>query len=571
MNQLRQFAASALLLCSIAWAQQPAPEIGTSETAVTFSAGVNLVPVKVVVRDKQGHAVGDLKQSDFILTDRGKEQTVSRYSLERTEHIEAQVVAERVDEAGRPIFQPRTNRPAVIPERFIAYIFDDVHTAIEDLIRSREAAVKQLEEVLDPSTRVAVYTTSGQTQLDFTDDLDAVGEKIRGIRRWSADLGETDCPPLNFYWANLIVNGSDPEALNAAVEDLTTCGHDMPLDFARQMVRSLSIAKIAQGQRESRMGLNIVLDVVGRMAAMPGNRSIVYVSSGFILDQTLRFDQQRILDAAIKAKVVVNTLDARGLYSATLPTGLGAATPLLMRFQQRMQKDLAFATTNVMGEFANATGGTFVWNSNAYDEGFRRVAAAPEFTHMLGFSPTAMKNDGSYHEIKIKLRERPGLNPKNLEVFARAGYYAPSAAADAEETVREEIRDAVFAREEVVDVPVELSLQYFKSSPLEAHLTVLAKVNLDGVQFLKKEDRNTDILTVVSVVFDRNGNFVKGVQRVLDMRLRDETLEKLLDQGGISVRSTLDLPPGSYLVRLVVRDAEGKAMAMRNGSVEIPF
>ena len=46
---------------------------------------------------------------------------------------------------------------------------------------------------------------------------------------------------------------------------------------------------------------------------------------------------------------------------------------------------------------------------------------------------------------------------------------------------------------------------------------------------------------------------------------------RLAEQGGIAVRSTLDLEPGSYLVRLVVRDAEGKAMASRNGSVEIPF
>jgi hypothetical protein len=289
------------------------------------------------------------------------------------------------------------------------------------------------------------------------------------------------------------------------------------------------------------------------------------------LDPQLRFDQQKVLDAAIKAKVVVNTLDARGLYTVTPPMSLAAPSPLLVRFTQRMQKDLAFATTNVMGEFANATGGTFVWNTNAYEEGFRRVAGAPEFTHVLAFSPTGLKYDGSFHEIKIKLRERPGLKPKDFEVFARSGYYAPNAAEDAEEAVREEIRDAVFSREELVEVPVELSLQYFKPAPLEARLTVIAKVNLDGVRFLKKEERNTDILTVISVVFDRNGNFVKGLQRVLDMKLRDETLEKLLDQGGISVRSTLDLPPGSYFVRLVVRDAEGKAMAMRNGSVEIPF
>jgi VWFA-related protein len=569
---MRKFTVPALLFATLAWGQPTAPEIGTTETQVTFTSGVNLVPVKVVVRDKRGRAVGgELKQSDFILADRGKEQTISRYSLERQDRTEAQVTAERVDEAGRPVFQPRPERPAVIPERFLAYIFDDVHTDISDLIRAREAAVKQMVEVMDPSTRVAVYTTSGQTQLDFTDDQEAVADKIRSIRRWSADQAETDCPPLNYYWASLVLNGNDPEAFNALVENVIVCMPGTPADAAQQMARSMSIAKLAQGQRESRMGLAIVQDVVGRMGAMPGTRSIVYVSSGFILDPQLRFDEQHVFAAAIKAKVVVNTLDARGLYSGMPSMGMGAATPLLQRFTQRLQKDLAFATTNVMGEFANATGGTFVWNSNAYDEGFRRVAGVPEFTHVLAFSPTGLKNDGSFHELKIKLRKRAGLNPDDYEIFARSGYTAPSAAASAEETVREEIRDAVFSREEVVEVPVELSLQYFKSAPLEAHLTVVAKVNLDGVRFLKKEDRNTDTLTVVSVVFDRNGNFVRGVQRVLDMRLRDQTLETLLNQGGISVRSQLDLPPGSYLVRLVVRDAEGKAMAMRNGSVEIPF
>ena len=568
---MRKYTVPALLFATLAWGQPAAPEIGTTETSVTFTSGVNLVPVKVVVRDKQGRAVGDLKQADFILTDRGKEQTISRYSLEKQDRIEAQVVAERVDEAGRPVFQPRPERPAVIPERFLAYIFDDVHTDISDLIRAREAAVKQMGEVMDPSTRVAVYTTSGQTQLDFTDDREAVGEKIRSIRRWSADQADTDCPPLNYYWANLVLNGNDPEAFNALVENVILCSPDTPPDAAKQLARSMSIAKLAEGQRESRMGLGIVKDVVGRMGAMPGTRSIIYVSSGFILNQELRFDEQHVFDAAIKAKVIVNTLDARGLYTGMPSMKMGAPTPSLQRFTQRMEKDMAFETANVMGEFANATGATFVENSNAFDEGFRRVAGAPEFTHVLAFSPAGLKNDGSFHALKIKLRERPGLNTRDYEIFARSGYTAPSAASSAEETVREEIRDAVFSREELVEVPVELSLQYFKSAPLEAHLTVLAKVNLDGVKFLKKEDRNADVLTVVSVVFDRNGNFVKGVQRVLDMRLKDQTLETLLNQGGISIRSNLDLPPGSYLVRLVVRDAEGKAMAMRNGSVEIPF
>lgn len=569
---MRKLTVPALLFAALARGQQPAPEIGTTETQVTFTSGVNLVPVKVVVRDKQGRAVGgELKQSDFIVQDRGKAQTIARYSLEKQEPVTTQVEAERVDEAGRPVLQPRSSRPIAIPERFIAYIFDDVHTEIGDLIQAREAAVKQMAEVMDASTRVAVYTTSGQTQLEFTDDEEAVAEKIRSIRRWSADQPETDCPPLTYYWANLVLNGNDTEAFAALTENVIACQPGIEPADARLIARSLAIAKISEGQRSSRMGMSIVADVVGRMGAMPGTRSIVYVSSGFLVDQQLRFDEQRVFDAAIKAKVTVNTLDARGLYTGMPSMSLGAPSPTLARFIQRLQRDTAFASNNVLGEFANATGGTFVRNTNAYDEGFRRVSGTPEFTHVLAFSPSEMKYDGSFHDLKIKLRDRPGLKSGDYEIFARSGYTAPNAAADAAEAEREEIRDAVFAREEVVDLPVELSLQYFKSAPLDAHLTVLAKVNLDGVKFLKQADRNADILTVVSVVFDRNGNFVKGVQRVLDMKLKDETLEKLLDQGGISVRSQLDLAPGSYLVRLVVRDSEGKTMAMRNGSVEIPF
>ena len=58
-----------------------------------------------------------------------------------------------------------------------------------------------------------------------------------------------------------------------------------------------------------------------------------------------------------------------------------------------------------------------------------------------------------------------------------------------------------------------------------------------------------------------------------DLGLDDDTIEAvigLIDQVH-TLRSQIDLPPGSYLVRLVVRDAEGIAMAMRNGAVEIPF
>jgi len=53
------------------------------------------------------------------------------------------------------------------------------------------------------------------------------------------------------------------------------------------------------------------------------------------------------------------------------------------------------------------------------------------------------------------------------------------------------------------------------------------------------------------------------------MRLRDETLANGLGSG-ITIRTSFDVKPGTYLVRLVVRDAEGQLMAATNGAVQIP-
>ncbi len=63
---------------------------------------------------------------------------------------------------------------------------------------------------------------------------------------------------------------------------------------------------------------------------------------------------------------------------------------------------------------------------------------------------------------------------------------------------------------------------------------------------------------------------VTGGQKVVDMKLRDTTYDRL-SRAGFTVKSSFDLKPGTYLVRLVVRDAEGAQMAARNGAVVIPF
>jgi hypothetical protein len=73
----------------------------------------------------------------------------------------------------------------------------------------------------------------------------------------------------------------------------------------------------------------------------------------------------------------------------------------------------------------------------------------------------------------------------------------------------------------------------------------------------------------VCALFDRNGNFLKGIQKVVELRLRDETMPGRLSKG-IDVGAEFDVKTGAYLVRVVVRDAGGRQIAATNGAAEIP-
>ena len=128
----------------------------------------------------------------------------------------------------------------------------------------------------------------------------------------------------------------------------------------------------------------------------------------------------------------------------------------------------------------------------------------------------------------------------------------------------------MFSQEEIHDIPVDLQTQYFKKDAAEARLAVLTHLDVKGVHFRKDAGRNNDQLTIVTGIFDENGQFVTGVQKVVDMKLRDTTYERLT-RSGLIVKSSFDVKPGTYMVRLVVRDAEGAQMAARNGAVVIPF
>jgi len=542
----------------------------THETPATFRTRVNLVQVPVVVRDRQGRIVGNLRKEDFQVFDQGKPQVITSFTVDKSG---GQPASEAAPAAPKAETAPGEPTPATMPDRFVAYFFDDVHLAFGDLAQARDAAERKLNESLTPADRVGIFTTSGRTTLDFTDDRAKIHETLLRLRPQPiARTTIQECPDISYYQADLIVNKNDQVAFQAAILDTMSCMNLDPSDpaslqQAQAIVPGAAARALQEGDTETRISVSVLRDVIRRLSTVPGKRSIIFISPGFLTLIDMQPQKTEIIDRAIRYNIVISTLDARGLYTI-IPGGdasqRGIQSPIAAGMKSQYQTTAALAEEDVLAELAYGTGGAFFHNSNDLAEGFRRVAARPEVVYVLGFSPQNLKLDGRFHALRVTLRDSA-----KLSLQARRGYYAPRHMADPQETAKEEIQEALFSREELRDIPVEMHTQFFKSSEWDARLAVLVRVDVRRLHFRKENGRNCDDLTVVSALFDRNGNLVTGTNKSIEMRLRDQTLENRLGSG-ITVKSNFDVKPGSYVIRLVVRDSEGQLMAAANGAVSIP-
>jgi VWFA-related protein len=528
------------------------------------------------VRDSKGRAIGTLQKEDFQLFDKGKLQIISKFSVETpaapltlpdtSTETDARGNAKPNDSsAGSP-------KTTAIATRFVAWLFDDLHISFGDLVRVRTAAEQKLQ-ALEPGTRAAIFTTSGRTTLDFTDDRDMLHQALLQIRPSpTITAGTPDCPDIEYYQADLIFNRNDQQALGIAEAEYVACNPPPPtVTPAQAMAQSESIVRgyasrtLNIGDRDASLSLDILKTLVRRMTTLPGSRSIVLVSPGFFLTDDHRLDENDVVDRAIRANVTINALDARGLYAVIYGGDVSKPAPVVASNQKnQILADAVLANEDVMGDLSAATGGTFFHNNNDVGEGLKQVAAQPEFIYVLGFSPQNLKLDGSYHVLKVTLAK----NVSGDQLQGRRGYFVPRHAADPAELAKQEMDEAFFSRNEIGDLPVELHTQFFKTGAASAKLSLLARVDIRQLRFRKADGRNLNTLTVLGGVFDRNGNYVTASRKTIDISLTDQRLESMAN--GVTVKSTLDVAAGSYVVRLVVRDSEGQLMSALNGVVDIP-
>ncbi len=500
------------------------------DTAPAIRVRRDLVEVATVVRDSRGNPVGNLRKSDFLLFDNGKPQTISTFSvLTGPEGSTAPATGAAPNAA---------QRAAPVQARYVALLFDDVNTTLPNLVFAREGAIKFIRKGLDPGERIGIFTASGTLTLDFTDDIQKLLDTLAKLSLFERmpDQGPDACPQLDAYQAWVIRNipGLTIE-LQRAMDEARQCGcsNDPAICVHEE-------AKLLVGFAEgfSLDTFDSISYVIHRLGQMPGGRALVLASSGF-LAQSLGQEQQKVIEAALRAKVVINSLSTSGVG--------GGMNPL----------------TDPLANLAIGTGGQYVHDSNDIMSGFRTLSAVPSVSYLLGFSPTNLKIDGTEHKLKVKLAE-----PARLAIKARHDYYAPSPDLSPAERKFHKLQHSVMAADNPAEVPIEFTTAPETLPSGELSLKVLVHVDIRKLPFQRTSGRHVERLIFITALFDDKNQFLTGVQGIMDMRLKEPTLRQLSAQG-LEAKLSIQAPAGRYRVRQVVQEAVSGRIAAVSRQVEI--
>jgi len=528
------------------------------------------VTVKVVVRDANDRPVGNLHKENFRLFDDGKPQDILGFAVEVGHSKLAGEVAGSAP-AGKTSEAPSASAKA-LAQRFVVLYFDDLHLTNEEVGRTQNAAWGYLTKSVGPQDRVAIFTSSAQGEADFSDDRDKLHQAFFHLAPRSRTLVNSDPnsgPDIGEYQAYRINQLRDPDATKIANYEsyyYNCLQPGMQNQGCQEMSESIVRAQAGQiwslADMQSQDSLQGIEDAVRRLAGMPGQRSLVLVSPGF-LNETREREMDAIIDRALRQGVVISAIDAAGLVPRKIQGAL-ITRPDLAILKNQIEAAGTVLSGGVLASLSAGTGGAYFHNSNDFNDGFRQAAAVPEAYYVLTFSPPNINLDGKFHSLKVTLNSR-----ERLIVQARRGYYASAAALEGQVSSHDELEKVVFSQEEIRALPAEVTTQVAKVSDRESKLTVMIHVDVRLLQFRKEAGRSVDKLIFHTTLFDRDGKYVTPKEASLDLHLKDATLEKFT-QSGINAKTSFQVAPGTYQVREVVRDTESKEMSALNCIVEVP-
>jgi VWFA-related protein len=543
------FAAGAALTAGQNPPAQPPPP-PPAQQGPTFKLRVDYVEVDVVVTDRQGNLVRDLKKDDFQVLEDGKAQTLTNFTM-------VDIPVERAD---RPLFAESPIEPDVktnekpFDGRVYVMVIDDLHTRFGRSARVKGAAKQFIERRLGANDLMAVVHTAGPS--------DANQEFTSSKRLLLAAVDRTSGRKLDSATANKTQEYNNTRGL-------------------RQQGDPLNDPEDAERGFNARNTLDTLRNVAEWFGAVRGRRkAILFVSEGIDYDiydmieqngsnhhsASMVVDATRdAISAATRSNVAIYGIDPRGLTDLgdeSIEIGSYPDDTSLGVGQGSLQNELRLSQDSLR-TLSEETGGFAVVNKNDFATAFQRIVEDNSSYYVLAYYPPDAR-PGRLHKIDVRVT-RPGLT-----VRARKGYITPKkvdavTTSNSKTPSTPEIRDALQSPLPVSGLTMHVFAAPFKGAAPNA--SVLFGVELRGRDI--QLGSNTKLL-LSYLAIDQNGKIKGGNTDALTMAgLKPETKTRI-EQTGLRLLNRLDLPPGKYQLRVAAHDSTGGNVGSVQYDLQVP-
>lgn len=533
-----------LLLTIPASSQRDAP--GQSRT--TFRSRSELVLVPAVVTKAGAHVTG-LKREDFAVRDRGREQRIAIF-----EEVQPSTRRPPIREANEfTNFLPED----AAPKHLTIFVLDLVNTQFLQQAYARNQLLRALANSADSSEPKALVTfgRSGIRLIhDFTRNPAVLAAALRKVTGAVPAGVDTD------------------EVLSREVDDLQS--------FAEPTEESFDAFRQKQAIQET---LEDFHDLAKAFEGIPGRKTVVWATAGspFLVykpsnprfgpppnpsgsgtsrpmfdgatDMVSMYEKTwQLLNAA---NIAVYPVDVRGLFNpgysdASVRTPNGLQDWLVANREQ---------STATMQNFASSTGGVACVDRANLDDCFRAALADSTAYYLLGYYLEPQQAKPGWHKLEVKTTQ-PGTRLR-----ARAGFFVPEPRVAQTKQDNSDIEDALRSPLDYTAVP--MTVRWAGVSGTGDKKQVRFEIRLMADAFTIEETGGNHMnleVNVVAITEKGTGAAVRG--KVLEAHFKPESLRKILHDG-LTYADALELEPGEYTVRFIVRDN----LSGRLGSVSAPL
>ncbi len=532
-----------------------------------FGDVTNVVVVEVPVYvTKDGEPVRGLTAENFEITDGRRVQPITGFEvIDLTQPISPQQAAS-LPVAGR---------------RHFLLLFDLSFSDPEATVRARDAARKVVAERLHPSDLAAVAVFSAtkgpNIVLGFTSDrrqielaIDTLGvPQLLGSGRTADPLALTLLNEASGEsGAMQSVGGGGGGRAGELVGDAAT-------EVIKQAIAGESQAARADLKNQVTAFSRSLGDFGKLMGTIEGTKHVLYFSEGF--------DSSVLAGQAVTSEEADMIASGEG-YNISSDQMYGSTRQLndieemleelrrgncmvqavdISRMKTGAEMRGRASGTEGLLQMARGTGGELYQNYNDLSQAMSKVLDRTSVTYVLAFQPENLKLDGSYRKLKIRLKNVPG----GAKLSHRPGYYSPKPVAQVTALERRlQTAAEILGGEPGGAIRASVLATPFRTTSAHAYVPVLLEV--DGQGLLAGQTDKTLVAEIYAYALDGEGSVQGYFTQNLGLELAK--VEGMLKQSGLKFFGDLELPPGEYSLRVMVRNSQTGAHALQVVPIVVP-